>query len=82
MAMPASRTRSRPTVERHLRNALQHVAVGERLIDRQRAVLVTLEEHGRPTQVARKLLAQFEDVQAMHVADRDRLVHELARCAD
>ena len=69
-------------VERHLRLALQHVAVGERLIDKQLALLMTLEEHGHPTQVARKLLAQFEDVQAMHVADRDRLVDELAQCAD
>ncbi|SEP50748.1 hypothetical protein SAMN02990966_07754 [Rhodospirillales bacterium URHD0017] len=80
--MPPSRTLSRPTVERHLRIALQHVAVGERLIDRQRALVMTLEEHGHPTRIARKLLTQFEDVQAMHVADRDRLVDELARRAD
>jgi hypothetical protein len=46
----------------------------------QQAVAVALEEHGHPTQVARKLLAQFEDVQAMHVADR--LLDELARCTD
>ena len=82
MVMSGSRTRGRPTVERHLQSALQHVAVGQRLVDKQRALLATLEEHGHSTRVAGKLLAQFEEVQAMHVADRDRLVGELARCAD
>jgi hypothetical protein len=41
-------------------------------------VLSALEEHGRPTQMARRLLVHFEEVQATHVAD---LVEELARCA-
>ena len=69
-------------LERYLRKALQHVAVGQRLVDRQRALLATLEEHGHATHNARKLLHQFEDVQAMHVADCDRLVDELAQCAE
>lgn len=79
--MPGYRARNRPTVERHLKQTLRHVAVGQRLIDRQRAVVATLDAHGRPTGIARKLLRQFEDVQAMHIADRDRLVDELSRCA-
>ena len=77
--MSERHTRDRLTVERHLRQAVQHVAAGQRLVDGQRALLATLEEHGHSTNIARKLLVQFEAVQAMHVADRDRLVDELAR---
>lgn len=82
MAMSGRQTRDRPTVERHLHKALRHVATGQRLVDKQRVLLATLEEHGHATHIARKLLLQFENVQAMHVTDRDRLVDELARCAD
>lgn len=74
--------RDRPTVERHLQRAVQHVAVGERLIDQQRTIIAALDAEGRPTDTARKLLGKFEALQAMHIADRDRLAAELQRCAD
>lgn len=82
MAMSGHQARDRSTVERHLQKALQHVATGQRLVDKQRALLATLEEHGHATHIARKLLLQFENVQAMHFVDRDRLVDELARWPD
>jgi hypothetical protein len=80
--MAACPTRDRLTVERHLQKALQHVIVGKRLIDKQRNIVATLEACGRPTRTARKLLGKFEAIQAMHVADRDRLIDELTRCGD
>ena len=60
--------------------ALQHVAAGQGLVERQRALLATLEEHGHSTEMAKKLLLQFENAQIMHIADRDRLLEELAHC--
>ena len=80
--MSERHARDRPTVERQLRMALQHVATGQRLVARQRALLTTLEAHGHSTQMTEKLLQQLESAQAMHVADRDRLVDELARFID
>lgn len=62
-----------------MRTALQRVAAAQRLVDRQHALLATLQAHGHATGTARKLLSQFEDLQALHVATRDRLIEELAR---
>jgi len=80
--MHERRGRARPTIERNLRMALEHVAAGQRLVDRQRTLLTTLAAHGHSTRMAKQLLLQFESAQAMHVADRDRLIDELARCVD
>ncbi len=68
----------RAMVERHLAQAERHVAEGERHIARQRQIVVELESDGHDLEAARDLLAQFETMQAMHVADRDRLRGELA----
>ena len=73
-------TRDRETVEKALQQAVRHVAEGQRVIDHQRATLRHLESHGHRTRAARKLLAQFEEVQAMHIVHCDRLISELARC--
>jgi hypothetical protein len=78
--MAARTTRNRQTVEKALQKARQHVAMGQRLIDKQRAMLVELDDHGHGTRAARTLLAQLEDAQAMHIAHRDRLIRELAQC--
>jgi hypothetical protein len=64
--------------ERQLTEAVAHVALGERTIARQRRMIARLESDGRDSTTARELLAKFEDAQAMHVADRDRLVGERA----
>ena len=72
--------RDRSTIERHLQKTLQHVSVGATLIDRQRTIVATLADHRRPSDTARKLLEELEAIQAMHMAQRDRLIDELARC--
>ena len=58
------------TVERHVREGRRHVA-------RQKALVAELKQHGHDDDLARALLAKFEELQALHVADRDRLRAEL-----
>jgi hypothetical protein len=64
-------------IREHLAQAEQHVALGERHVRHQREIVGKLQQDGHDAQEALKLLAQFEDLQAMHVADRDRLRKEL-----
>ncbi len=69
----------RETIERHLAQAEMHVSEGERHVVRQREIVGELEPDGRDLEFARKLLANFEAMYAMHVADRDHLRELLAR---
>jgi hypothetical protein len=62
----------------HLAQAERHVAEGERHVARQRELIAELERDGHDTVQARELLVQFEGLQVMHVADRDRLRREFA----
>jgi hypothetical protein len=62
----------------HLALARRHVEEGEAHIHRQRMVVTRLERDGHDASDARLLLLRFEELQAMHVADRDRL-EELAK---
>ena len=62
----------------HLRLAESHVSLGQEHIVRQRQLVAELKRDGHDPGDAGKLLAQFEELQAMHVADRDRLIGELA----
>ncbi len=71
-------------LERHLKAAERHIAVGEICIARQRAVIALLECHDGHEDLLReatRLLAQFLKIQTMHLADRDRLICELTRAA-
>jgi hypothetical protein len=68
----------RTLVERHLAQAERHVIQGENHIARQRQIIDELASGGHDLKAAQDLLAQFEDTQTMHVADRDRLRAELA----
>ena len=63
----------------HLEQAEQHVADGERHLESQRTVVRDLERDGHYASQAKATLAQFEEMEAMHVADRDRLRRELAQ---
>ena len=67
----------RVTLERHLALADAHVAEGHRLVENQRELIKRLDQDGHDTFTARTLLATFEEVQQMHIADRDRLSKEL-----
>jgi hypothetical protein len=63
--------------ERHLALAERHVAQGERHIAQQRQLIAQIEQRGIDSKLARDLLQQFEEMQALHTADRDRLRQEL-----
>jgi hypothetical protein len=60
-------------LQQHLFQAEEHVALGERHIERQHELIAELEREGHDTANAKDLLATFEGLQEMHVADRDRL---------
>jgi hypothetical protein len=62
---------------RHLEQAEAHVAQGVRHIERQRQIVADLERGGHDAERAREALKLFEDMQALHVANRDRLVGAL-----
>ncbi len=67
-------------IERYLKAAERHIAVGEICIARQRAVIARLECNQRHEELLReatRLLAQFLKIQTLHLADRDRLICEL-----
>lgn len=66
----------------HLSLAEKHVAIGEKNIAKQRALLDELARDGHDIAMAQQLLAQFEDLQALHVADRDRIRAELAEATE
>ena len=67
----------RSILEQHLAQAEAHVAVGERHIARQRALVAKWERTGHDTTEARRLLHTFEELQAVHIADRDWLRKKL-----
>ena len=60
----------RQQTQEHLAEAERHVAEGERLLERQRELLAQLRAN-LATAVA--AVAECENSQRLHVADRDRL---------
>lgn len=64
-------------VREHLAQALRHVAESERRIAEQRAHVIALYKIGRDTTMALTLLGHFEELLAMHAADRDQLQRAL-----
>lgn len=62
----------------HLALAERHVARGYEHIASQMRIIASLANGGHDTAIAEDLLATFEDIQKMHLADRDRLKKELA----
>ncbi|HEV2549835.1 MAG TPA: hypothetical protein VGU20_21160 [Stellaceae bacterium] len=69
----------RATVLGHLQRAKEHVAQGERHIRRQQEIIQQLQDHGHDTELARELLATFEQLQVSHLADRDRFAKMLEK---
>lgn len=61
----------------HLAQAERHVALGEEHIAKQRGIVADLERDGHDISAARDLLDQLEQMQELHVANRDRLRKEL-----
>jgi hypothetical protein len=57
--------------------AEEQVALGAKHVARQREIIAELERDGHDTTRACASLTEFEELQAMHVAERDRLLREL-----
>lgn len=57
--------------------AERHVLQGECHVARQREIIAELEREGHDAAASIKLLQQFQEMQALHIADRDRLRKEL-----
>jgi hypothetical protein len=65
-------------IQYHLAQAESHVQLGLSHIAEQHELIVRMDLDGLDTTMAREVLSTFEDIQRSHVADRDRLVRELA----
>jgi hypothetical protein len=68
-------------LERHLQRAERHVAVAQEHVRRQRERVAKLERDGHDASAAGTLLAQFEELEIMHIAHRDRLARQLGKVA-
>jgi hypothetical protein len=67
----------RALLRRHLAQTERYITEGERHIADQRDLIVKLERDGHDTVHARRLLIQFEELQALHIAARERLQAQL-----
>ena len=65
-------------LRRRLAQAEARVAQGYRHLARQREILRDLQRDGRDTLQARTWLTQFEELHAIYVADRNRLLREIS----
>ena len=61
------------TLEWQLLQAERHVSEGESHVARVRAVIAERQHQGLDVREATDLLRQFEELQATHIADRNRL---------
>ncbi len=73
---------NRAALLQHLARAEAHIATSEKNVRRQRELVAELERDGHDVAVARKLLGEFEKLQAMHLADRDRIIRLLSQTPD
>jgi hypothetical protein len=67
----------RAMVEASLAQAERHVGEGARRVERQREIVADLNRDGHDAEEALRLLKQFKDLQAMNIADRDRLQRQI-----
>jgi hypothetical protein len=77
-AKPMPSVIGRAALLEHLAQAERHVAEGAAIIARQKSLILELEKDGHDTTSSRSLLRQFEEIQHLHIEDRDRLKTELA----
>jgi hypothetical protein len=68
----------REMLKRHLAEAEEHIATGDKNIARQRDLIAQLECDGHDTASAKTFLREFEQLQAMHIAEREQLLRELS----
>jgi uncharacterized protein (UPF0335 family) len=67
----------RSLLQRHSARVEQRIAESEKIIARYKAIAAQQESAGFRTKAARELIAQFEQLLAMQIADRDRLPDKL-----
>ena len=67
-----------PLLQRHLEEAHSRIQRGQRNVDQQRKAISDLERDNQDATIANALLRMFEKALAVHVADRDQLLKELA----
>jgi hypothetical protein len=82
LVTPSPRSVSSPdreTLERCLAQAEEYMAMSSVHIARQREFSAGLLRDGHDASQALALLSRFEELQQLHVADRDRLRGELGR---
>jgi hypothetical protein len=77
--MEAGNQMDRSMIQDHLAIAERHVVLGAKHIATQKSIVAELEADGHDASQALHLLETFEEMQDMHVADRDRLRAELDR---
>jgi len=77
-ALLKGRAMNRATLREQLAEVKRHIADGYKNLARQRAELSKLSRDGDREGAERgvRLLMQMEETQALHLADRDRLVKE------
>jgi len=71
--MPAM---DRTTLEERLRQADEHIAIGERHIDRQRRLIAEMAREGQKADEALRVLGTLEAGLRAEIADRERLRSE------
>lgn len=62
----------------HLALAERHVKQGEEHVARQIDLIARLEAGGHDTTEAKRLLGEFQELLAVHIVGRDRLLEQLA----
>jgi hypothetical protein len=70
---------SQTGIEQHLTQTLEHIALGEVNMARQRQLIAELQRDGHDTTEAMELLAMLEETQRIHVETRERLQQQLWR---
>ncbi len=63
----------RARLQQQLARAERHVALGEEHLAHQQHIIAQLQGAGHDSSEAHLLLRQFREVQALHIAHRDRL---------
>jgi hypothetical protein len=67
----------RARLDEELRAADAHIATGREDICRQREIVAELRTAGHDTSVAYRLLLIYEEAQAMHLLNRQRLARQI-----
>jgi hypothetical protein len=74
---PGFRGMDRAVIIEQLVLAQKHIVEGKLRVRQQHEYVARQASKGEDAQLSKRLLARFEAVLAMHIADRDRLIREL-----